>query len=378
MAVLGVGGRLFLRRDAPEACVAAGTSLDNADNSLTINCPGYWSGDHVVTSCLPVTTGLFPPNPAGYASYFGSRYFLGPNRSHIANFDDTFYKAAGEEYPDGQAGDAAQFYARVGDTSGGEEIQGCTDQHYWVHVDALGRFSFYTDRCSALEGSHDKRLPLDGPIAGNIGIAAYGNAEYNNAIWQCFAQLGTYMPSDVEDSVTLVSICEDPPLYVHPIADTAEYDNADVRPRGEAQGSGWPYWQIICDLREWSLELSAPSVDTTAISEKFGEAVKSLVTGGGSAEFLIDRKCYDDKHDNGVLLMRLLLMTEKGCKASAEFFLMSREEGEGGTCSQIAGDLFYESELLVTASAVNVRPTEILAGTANFVTTGEIKLREAT
>ena len=378
MAVLGVGGRLLLRRDAPEACVVLGRTLDNDDNSLVVNCPGYWSGDHVITSCLPVTTGLFPPNPAGYATYFGSRYFLGPNRDQIDNFGDNFYKAAAEEYPDGQAGDAAQFYAREGDVVAGEEIEGCSDQDYWVHVDALGRFSFYTDRCEALEGDPAKRVPLDGPVAGNIGIAAYGNGAYNNAVWRCFAELGDYVRSDVDDSVTLASICASAPLYETPVAETGEYNNANVLPRGRNQGEPYPSRQLVCDLRVWNLELSAPSVDTTAISEKFGEAVKSLVTGGGSAEFLIDRKCYDDNRDNGVLLMRLLLMTEKGCKASARFFLMSREDSDGGTCEQLSGDLFYESDLLVTASAVNVRPTEILAGTANFVTTGEIKLREAT
>ena len=43
----------------------------------------------------------------------------------------------------------------------------------------------------------------------------------------------------------------------------------------------------------------------------------------------------------------------------------------------IAGDLYYEADILVTQTAVNVRPTELVVGTADFVTTGEIALREA-
>ena len=44
MAVLGVGGRLFLRREAPEPCIAGGGVLDNDNDSLVVNCPTFWNG----------------------------------------------------------------------------------------------------------------------------------------------------------------------------------------------------------------------------------------------------------------------------------------------------------------------------------------------
>ena len=55
----------------------------------------------------------------------------------------------------------------------------------------------------------------------------------------------------------------------------------------------WPSPQALCGIREYSLTLDAPSIDTTIVGEKFGEAVKSLVSGGGSFEFFIDRNCID-------------------------------------------------------------------------------------
>ena len=76
--------------------------------------------------------------------------------------------------------------------------------------------------------------------------------------------------------------------------------------------------------------------------------------------------------------MQLLLMTTKGCKAEAQFYMLQRP-GECGadTCTGlITGDLYYECEILITQTAVNVRPTELVVGTAQFVTTGEIALRE--
>ena len=311
MAVLGVGGRLVLKREATEPCVVSGEQIDAAKDVITAVCPGYWSGDHIQVDCLPAQLpGFFPPRPDGYASYFGSKWYLGPNRTQITSNTDVFYKTASEQYPDGQFGDAAQFYARPGDSSGGDEIPDCKDDDYWIHVDQLGQISFYTSRCKALAGCPKDRVDL-APIGGDFTLTPLG-----------------------------------------------------------------PDWQVLCEVREWSLELSAPSVDTTSVAEKWGNAVKSLVTGGGSSEFLIDRTCLDDEEENGILLMKLLLLTEKGCKAEAQFWMVNRGLDCGTDCNLINGDLYYEADILITQTAVNLRPTEIVAGTAQFVTTGEIRLLE--
>jgi len=311
MAVLGVGGRLVLKREATEPCLVNGDQIDAVKDVITAVCPGYWNGDHISVDCLPVVVpGFFPPRPSGYASYFGSKWYLGPNRTQITANTDKFYKTSSEEYPDGQFGDDAQFYCRVGDESGGDVIPPCKDEDYWIHVDQLGQISFYNSRCKALAGCADFRLDLV-LIGGDFTLTPIG-----------------------------------------------------------------PDWQVICEVREWSLDLSAPAVDTTSVAEKFGNAVKSLVTGGGSSEFLIDRTCLKDDEESGLMLMKLLLLTEKGCKAEAQFWMVNRGPDCGLDCDLIIGDLYYEADILITQTAVNLRPTEIVAGTAQFVTTGEIRLLE--
>jgi len=376
MAVLGAGGKLLLKRAAPEPFIISDSALDPGNNLYTAWQTGYWNGDHVSVDCLPTSTGPFPPNPDGYASYYGSKWFLGPNRTQIASNEDAFYKTNLEEYPDGDFGDSAQFYARAGDTSGGDVIPACTSGDYYIHIDSLGRVSFYNDRCSALAGCLDNRIDLF-PVGGTVTISPYGNTEYLNAVWDCVASVGEYQFSDAQDTVTLISICADAPTYQvpegNPNDETFFYNNANLLPRSPG-GQVAPYWQQLCDIAQWSLELNAPSVDTTSVSEKFGNAVKSLVTGGGSAEFFIDRRCYDNEHDNGLALMQLLLMTEKGCNATAQFWMIDRDGDCGANCGSIEGGLYYQADVLVTASAVNLRPTEMVAGTVQFVTTEDIKL----
>ena len=378
MAVLGVGGRLLLKREAPSACLINPEAISDETNTISSICPGYWSGDHIAVDCLPITEDVpFPPGVGGYATYFGSSWFLGPNRDHIDGQGHAFYKTDTEDYPDGQFGDDAQFYAREGDTSGGDEIPSCEPGDYWIHIDALGNVSFYNSRCSALSGCLDDRVDI-AKVGQSFAIAPYGTLEYQNAVWQCVLGVGEYQYADGRDSVTLESVCLDPPLYENPSAGADEYDNADFQPRGKLQGKAAPYWQVMCEIQEWSLTLDAPSVDTTSVGEKFGEAVKSIVTGGGSVDYLIDKQCRDDDRGDGTDLMKLLLMTERGCQASAQFYMVNRGGDPCDTaCDFRPGSLYYESDLLVTGTAVNLRPTEIVAGTANFVTTGEIRLLEA-
>ena len=308
MAVLGNCGRLVLKRETPDACHVSKDQIDLVNNVVTKICPGFWSGDHIQIDCLP--TGKPPSDPDGYATYFGSKWFLGPNRDQITAEDDEFYKTGSEDYPTGAFGDDSDFYAK--DDGSGGDIPECVPGDWWVNIDQLGQLSFYSSRCAAL--------------AGCIG-----------------------------DRVNLINVGED--FTITP------YDKD---------------WQILCEIREWSLDLDGPSVDTTAVSEKWGEAVKSLVSGGGSVEFFIDRQCFDDDHDNGLMLMKLLLLTTRGCKASAQFWMLDRGDkcGHDSCTNLINGDLYYESDILITQTAVNLRPTELVAGTAQFVTTGEIKLME--
>ena len=392
MAVLGNGGRLELRREAPSPCVILPEDLNLSNNSLEIGCEGYWPGDKVVISGpdgLPIFIDGNPQRWDGVASYYQNTLYVADNRDHITAADHQFYKSASEEYPTGEAKDDAWFYYR-GEKAGDDQT---SQLEGYLCVDSLGRAQLYKTRCEGLNCCGDSLVTLNDGGAkidfDYIVINQAGTGEYQNAITKCFGDIGEYIFNDIAEDKAgtpdpnrrIDSICADPPLYLNPVAGTSEFANADVQPRGNVNKGPHPLWTILCDIKEWSLDLDAPSVDTTGVGEKFGEAVKSLVTGGGSADFFIDRKCYEDGKDNGLYLMQLLLMTQMdGCKAKAKFFMVNRT-GPGDNCEpncskELPGSLWYETDILVTRNAVNLRPTELVAGTANFVTTGDIKLKQ--
>ena len=89
---------------------------------------------------------------------------------------------------------------------------------------------------------------------------------------------------------------------------------------------------------------------------------------------MVDRMYKDQGSTDATALMRLLLMTEKGCQASAQFFFILNRQSQA-CLGELPGDLYYEAEIFITNIALNVRPDELVLGTAAFVTTGPIALR---
>lgn len=357
MAVLGVGGRLVLQREAPESLVLSPEVHHHASDSLSVSGVEYLSGDKVTLLSdrgLPFLNAAGVPQcPDGFASYYGSRWYLGENRDHITADTDKFY-----------ANDADDFYAKA---------PTLTQWSGYIYRDQLNRLSFYDDHGDALNGKLPNRLALGDVDWGTLLLAPSSSSpNYMSALFKCAGDIGEYRFSDGQDTVTLVSICADAPTYQKPAAGTTEYDDADIRPRERLADAIDPLWQVVCDLREWNLDLQAASIDTSVVGEKFGEAVKSLVTGGGTLDFLVERRMEDEQHADSTVLLHLLLMTEQGCKANAQFWMI---DDRPESCGLLPGDLYYETPILVTNIAINLRPTEVVAGTATFVTTGEISLK---
>lgn len=383
MPVLGSGGRVLFKRPTPNSIELKPEDFNPSCNGFTVNAPGWWNGDLACVQGLTLE-GNLPSDTRVFATYQGSRFPVGPNRDHIASNTDGFFKTPPESYPDGAEGDDANFYA----VNGVGEVPEAEGQNcFWIGIDQFGRLKFYNSRCAAIAGCPGTEVKLANfPLFESLTLTPPGTAEYQNAQWECqfdgcFTSGGEYAFSDVQDEATDVSICESAPEFDFPVAGTAEYGNADVLPRPAAQ---FPIPQALCNIREYSLNLDAPAIDTTLVGEKFGENIKSLVNGGGSFEFFIDRSCMgEDQEDASWMLLNLLMLTEGGCSGNpieteAWFYLYENDGCNGNSCfPPIGGSLYYKANILITQTAINVRPTELIAGTAEFVTTGEIKLLQA-
>lgn len=353
MAILGYEGYVRFRREAPAPIVVPSSALRADLDKLIVNTTEFWSGDEVYLVTprgLPLSTDALPE---GVGCYFGSFWELGPNRIHVTDETDQYYVTDN---------DNVFFYNRGASVNTG---------NYFIYRDQLNRVSFYTTRSAALRGTSEGRIDLRQLDFEYVVIAAAGTEEYNNTFAECVGLAATdYKLSDVTDEVTLESICEFSPNYLQPVAGTAEYDNAELSPR---RAIGGLPWFVQGQLREWTIELNGDNIDTTAVGYKFGESVKSIVSGGGTFDFLVERRTDEDGYDP-TALMQLLLMTERGAKAEAEFYMITDRTN---SCGNLApGDLYYTCDVLITNTAINTRATDLIVGTAQFVTTGPIELKQ--
>jgi hypothetical protein len=344
MPVLGAGGVLELRRELPPPVVVSPDAVRLHVNAFDLSEDGYWTGDKVWIwgpKGLPFDfDGDGRPDViGGFGMFFGSKLGLyGPRAARLTSGASKWF------------GPEAPFQSPPRDN--------LTDRlELYIFRDSLDRISFYLDLEDALEGGAQGRLvpfPVD---FGLILIAPAGATGYQQRLEPAYPALTAFRfdPGDTERRVEQITDAVIP----EPVGD----DND--RP-----------WYFIAEMEDWALELSAKEVDTTSLGEAFGESTRALITGGGTANFFLNRYENGPQRD-ATFLARLMILLEQGCKAEASFRVTTAApEYELKTAQRRLprSDVFYKAELILTKNAVNTRADDLIRGTANFVTVGRVKL----
>lgn len=156
-------------------------------------------------------------------------------------------------------------------------------------------------------------------------------------------------------------------------------------------------WVIEANLTAWSLSLDGEQVDQTGLGERFYDGVRSLIRGGGTLDFIVDNSVTElttgtiissddfvagsptEVYRRGTSnLLKMLLSTQDEAEAEAEFWL-TKDQGfcvDSVGRTLLAGDLYYQSNILLTSTVVNTRVNEVITGSASFVTVEDVVLRE--
>ena len=186
-------------------------------------------------------------------------------------------------------------------------------------------------------------------------LARYSaNSTYTNALATAAnAILPLTLPSDSQELDEVIT----PPTGLDAIAD-------DPDQRG---------WLFQAQLQEWALDIDAANLDMTAIGETFGENTKALVRGAGTLQFLVEHHATYLGQDS-LALMRLVLLTQQNTKSNAKFYIYKERNASGAF---VDGSVYYQCDILLTNSRINIRADEAIAGSADFVATGEVAIKFA-
>lgn len=341
MAVLGSGGVLDISREIPDATALTSARL-NA-NSISLANQSYWAGDRIIIASadgvpFDVNGDGYADCPDGHGFYRGSTWALGPALAFYA----------------GGLTDGAPFYSQDNnsDRYNTAATTGLSTQvDGYMSRDVLDRIKLWTAEGAAHSESGTEK-PLVGVKPSNFIIAHYDNdASYIGAINTAANLIKPLTLPDSEQRLESV--------ITLPAGFSVVCENRD--------------WKLQCDLTEWVMSIDASNLDTTAIGEAFGEHVKSLVRGAGSLQFLAEHSSVNAEQDS-LALLRLVLLTQNQCNTKARFHIYKNRSEPS---PRINGSIYYECDILLTNTRLNTRATEIIAGTADFVATSEIKLKVA-
>ena len=342
MAIIGNGGILELSREWPEPRALAPNALNISTATLSIDDPKYWTGDRIIIAAeggLPIdgNDNGFASNPGGQGIYYGSIYDLGPARVHVTAPSANYY----------QATNTVPFYNTATTTGLITQVDA------YINMDDLDRAKLYKSAIAAYNADSSQILALKSVNTENLVITRYNDTpEYSSAIDLAASSIKPLtLPSSSQKLEDVITV---------PSGMTAVASNPDSRG-----------WLVQCDLQEWALSVDASNLDMTAIGETFGENTKSLVRGAGSLTFLVDQR-HVDRDQSSTTLLRLVMLTEKQAKSSAKFYLF---KDRNPVLPQVGSTAYYDCDILLTNTRIDVKATDIISGTSDFVATGEIAIK---
>ena len=137
--------------------------------------------------------------------------------------------------------------------------------------------------------------------------------------------------------------------------------------------------RIIGQLTSYELNTAVEAIDQTSLGDQFRSQYSSLMSGSGRFSGLWD---YRDtvgagEYETAHYLLQLALRTEIGSEFRAQLYLKTNNQNPTGLPETADDEIWYEITGIITQSAMQVTPGTMLEITADFVTTGPIRLRAA-
>jgi len=225
----------------------------------------------------------------------------------------------------------------------------------FVWRDTLDRVTLHTTAAGAQDNTTGTRVSLSGVPAAHSILCLTGSGAATTV-------LTTFRP-------TITGVNSETSLQAYPSV-YADYTTAN---------SGTTLWAFQGHIKKWNLKLGGNTVDTGVIGERFGDSVKTAITGSGSFDFLIQfSENSNGTHDIDQIL-RMTLMIENNAKGKAKFYLKQRTDArtatiDGNTIVFLPGSVYYYADILLVDTSIDTTADDFIQGSANFATTGPVRL----
>ena len=132
-------------------------------------------------------------------------------------------------------------------------------------------------------------------------------------------------------------------------------------------------FRVLAQVNSFELNTQKEVIDTTVLSDEFRSQVSSVMSGSGNMSCFWEYTG-ETAQDIPQYLLQLILRTKVGSQFSARFYLKSSGHNPSGIAANANDEIWYEFEGVLTSCALQFNPSSTVQFTADFVTTGEIRL----
>lgn len=128
-------------------------------------------------------------------------------------------------------------------------------------------------------------------------------------------------------------------------------------------------------VTNYELSTQRETIDVTALSDEFRSQFGALMSGSGSLQAHWN---YQSAGEQSNYLLQLAIRTEIGCTFDARFYIKTAEYTSGMGIDETDDEIYYEVSGVITQAGIAFSPDSIVQVSADFVTTGPIRLKVRT
>ena len=225
------------------------------------------------------------------------------------------------------------------------------------------RFSFDFEPGFLISGDQVEIASTNGAVLDFVGTDGWANGTKQKAgKWfvfvddlggiRLYSTFAASLDGELNTAITLSSIATAIPIRV-------KVENASFR--------------LLGAVSSYEINTNREVIDVTALSEEFRTQYSSLMSGSGRISCHWDY--LDSSVETGNYLLQLILRTEVGSEFDAELFVKTENYSPTGQQNELNDKIYYSINGVITNAAVAFQPGTIVEVTADFITTGPIKLR---
>ena len=131
--------------------------------------------------------------------------------------------------------------------------------------------------------------------------------------------------------------------------------------------------RLLAQVNSYEINTERETVDTTVLSDEFRSRVNTLISGSGRISAFWEYTG-NTSQEVPMYLYELAHRTKVGSNFVGRFYIKKNGYNPSGVAARLDDEVWWNVEGIITAAAIQFSPDSTVQITADFITTGEVRL----